>query len=161
MSLLFFSEQDFALSSKDGMKFLGVRCKGLTFLLFFSTQCPTCHDFISVVKKLPFQYKESKFGLYHIKDGHDKIVKASMGTTTEIKYVPYLVLYNDGIPFALYEGPPDTDKIIQFIHSIDTKLKQSDERKVEALKPTSVNNTRVCYLTMKQAYEPTPQEGKQ
>ena len=63
------------------------------------------------------------FGTINVSDNMN-IVKASMKSTTPIKYVPYCIMYIDGVPFMRYDGTRNIEQIKTFVFEIAGRLQR-------------------------------------
>lgn len=93
------------------------RNRGLFMVLFYSPNCEFCHEILNIFNDLPVKVRGCNFGVLNIED-HIQPIKQSLGTTTEIKVVPYILLFKDGRPNIRYSGPPNIDSVIEFINDV-------------------------------------------
>lgn len=91
--------------------------RGLFMVLFYSPQCEFCHEILAIFNDLPVKVRGCSFGILNIEE-HIQPIRNSIGTTTEIKVVPYILLFKDGRPSIRYSGPPNIDSVIEFINDV-------------------------------------------
>ena len=90
--LLFLTDDYFKVMSTPKGDVLGNTIRCISLVLFFSTQCQYCHQFIPVFKKLPGKVGGCQFGMINISTNRS-VVEKSKNTTSPLSYVPYIVLY--------------------------------------------------------------------
>jgi hypothetical protein len=89
----------------------------------------------------------------------------SQQTISPIKYVPYIVLYVNGIPLMLYQGPSTEKDITDFIVDVSTKLQKKQPFSKEKVKDQETSGIpsytigkpicgdgKLCYLEFANAY---------
>tara|TARA_Y100001970_G_C13796354_1_gene632770 strand:+ start:129 stop:632 length:504 start_codon:yes stop_codon:yes gene_type:complete len=163
--LLFCTNEDFFIQNIKDQNILSCNINGFTFLLFYSNQCKHCKNLVPIFKSLPGTIGGCKFGMINISKNKE-IIKKSMNSTTEIKYVPLMILYIDGKPFMRYDGPLDKQSILEFIvnvaNSIQDKQNFSDNKEISPKKqsipeycigrPLCGKNNK-CYVKYDNAYQ--------
>jgi len=124
--LLFLQTEDFAI--QKGMKgnILCHGIRGLSLILFYSTNCQYSRALIPVFKRLPGQLGGCQFGMINI-SSEKTLIEMSKSTISEIKYVPLIILYIAGKPFIRYDGPSEENEIKRFIFEVSSKI-QSKEK---------------------------------
>jgi len=124
--LLFLQTEDFMI--QKGMKgnILCHNIRGLSLILFYSTNCQYSRALIPVFKRLPGQLGGCQFGMINI-SSEKMLIEMSKATISEIKYVPLIILYVAGKPFIRYDGPSDENEIKRFIFEVSNKI-QSKEK---------------------------------
>lgn len=112
--LLFLSKNNFYITrgAKGPIMCTHLR-RGFSLVLFYSSQCPNCKPYAATFKSLPGTIDGCQFAMANATDRNIRAM--SKGTLTELKYVPYILLYADGRPLVKYSGPPDQSTIIRFI----------------------------------------------
>ena len=94
------------------------------------------------------------------------VVSMSRDTISEIKYVPYIVLYVNGKPYIRYDGPYDAMEVAQFVIEITNKLHSKEkfmetdtikisEKSIPAYCIGSPVTDRISYLNFMDAYKKT------
>jgi len=168
--LLFLTANDFQNIEKENGNVLCTNIKGFSLILFYSTQCNYCKELIPIFKNLPGQVDGCNFGMINVnKNKH--IIQMSNQTIVPITYVPYIILYIDGIPFMRYDGESNQDEILNFIIEVANKVKekrqfsnknnQEENNKLKEpeippyciAKPLCGKNDRRCYLKYDSAYK--------
>ena len=120
--LIFLTTNDFHLEKGQKGMLLSNRISGFSLVLFYSTQCKHCVNFVPNFRKLPGVISGCQFGMINISKNKD-LIKISSRTITPIEYVPYLILYSNGKPFMRYDGQHDIKSIKNFIMDVNNKLK--------------------------------------
>ena len=163
--LLFLSEDYFKIVNTPKGDALGTTIRGISLILFYSTQCPYCEPFIPVFKKLPGTVGGCQFGMINISTNRS-IVEKSKNTIMPLTYVPYIVLYSNGNPIVSYDGPPNEQELKNFVMTIvqSNQAKQQFiqdkpvvEKPVENAIPAYTigkpKNTDRCYFNWDSAYK--------
>lgn len=163
--LLFLSEDYFKTMNTQKGDVLGTTIRGISLILFYSTQCPYCEPFIPIFKKLPGTVGGCQFGMINISTNRS-IVEKSKNTIMPLTYVPYIVLYNNGQPIVSYDGPPNEQELKNFVMSIvqsnQAKQQFMQEKKLQVPEQPSAipaytigvpKNAEKCYLDWASAYK--------
>jgi thioredoxin-like negative regulator of GroEL len=124
--LLFLQTEDFSIQKGVKGNILCHSIRGLSLLLFYSTNCQHCRALIPIFKRLPGQLGGCQFGMINV-SMQKNIIAMSKATISEIKYVPLIILYVAGKPFIRYDGPHDENEIKRFILEVSSKI-QSKEK---------------------------------
>lgn len=99
-----------------------------SIVLFYATTCQHSLQLLPIFKKLPKTVNGGcQVGLFNV-GFYQEIIPRSQNTDTPIKYVPYIVMYNNGVPFIQYEGEQNEKAIIEFIKTMIDKIKQETKR---------------------------------
>lgn len=119
------TSDSFVTVNNQGKKFLCLNgSQGVTLILFKVDKCPGCAEtlphFISLAKA---GYGNVKYGICDV-TADRRVLKKSQDTTTEIKGVPHLILFNAERPFSVLKGSKDMSSLKNFIATSLTKLKQ-------------------------------------
>lgn len=126
MSIIYLTTDDFYIpkneNPSDHVK-LCIKMRGLSFIYFSSNNCKFCDEFLPVFKSLPKVIGGCHFGTINVSNNMN-IVKASMKSTTPIKYVPYCIMYIDGVPFMRYDGTRNIEQIKTFVFEIAGRLQR-------------------------------------
>ena len=163
--LLFCTNEDFFIQNIKDQNVLSCNIDGFSFILFYSTQCKFCKQLVPIFKSLPGTIGGCKFGMLNISKNKE-IIQKSIHSSTEIKYVPLMILYIDGKPFMRYDGPLDKQSILEFIvnvaNSIQDKQNFSENKEIVQPKkeipeycigrPLCGKNNR-CYVKYDNAYQ--------
>jgi hypothetical protein len=129
--LLFLTVDDFLISRGTKGNILCNTIGGFSLILFYSTQCQHCQNFIPIFKKLPGTVGGCQFGMVNV--GANKgLIRMSKETITPLTFVPYIVLYINTRPFMAYRGNADINEIRRFVievsQKINNKQKFSEEK---------------------------------
>lgn len=168
--LLFLTHEDFSIGKSDDGPILCNSIKGLSLILFYSTQCTYCQKFIPIFKRLPGSINGCQFGMINISQNKPTVLM-SRQTISPITYVPLIILYFNGKPYMIYTGPYDENEIKRFVievaNSIINRQKIVNEEKVKNTgkgipeytigHPLCGDDER-CYLEFDEAYFDTPQK---
>ena len=129
--LLFLTSDDFNTQKGTKGNIVCNNIRGFSLILFYSTSCPHCQQFIPLFKTLPGNLPGCQFGLINI-NKNKRVIRESKQSVSPIEYVPYIILFINGKPFMRYDGPPDQHEIINFIQEISKREedKQQFSRKV-------------------------------
>jgi thioredoxin-like negative regulator of GroEL len=120
-SLLYLTPNDF--DAKMHHKILNT-----SIVLFYATTCQHSLHLLPIFKRLPKTINGAcQVGLFNV-GFYNEIIPRSQTTDTPITYVPYIVLYNNGVPLIQYEGEQEEAAIVEFIKSMMDKLKQETKK---------------------------------
>jgi hypothetical protein len=132
--LLFLTYEDFFIGKGTDGPILCNQIKGLSLILFYSTQCTYCQKFIPIFKRMPGSINGCQFGMINVSQ-NKQCVLMSKETIAPITYVPYIILYVNGKPYMVYNGPYDENEIKRFVievaNSIMKRQKMDSEDKVK------------------------------
>ena len=150
MSILFLLNQDFTvrpggIESNPVMK---ISVNGLVLVFFHSPRCAICTRKVPLFKSFQRYIGGCRLALVNATDSG--IVYKSQNTTTPIQYVPFIVLYNNGVPYAEYKGPMDLENIQNFIHSLSKEIQNSfitPHKKIVSRGGPLYGEEEVTYLT--------------
>jgi len=119
--LLFLQTNDFSI--QKGMKgdILCHKIRGISLVLFYSTNCKYCIELIPIFKRLPGKIGGCQFGMINV-SLERQIIELSKVTISSIKYVPLIILYVSGKPFIRYDGPHDEEELKRFIIEVSNKI---------------------------------------
>ncbi len=139
--LLFLQTDDFSILKGNKGNILCHNIRGLSIILFYSTNCQYSRALIPIFKRLPGQIGGCQFGMINVSVEKHIILK-SKETISEIKYVPLIILYVAGKPFIRYDGPHDENEIKRFIFEVCNKIqtKEKFSNKEKAASSVSVND---------------------
>lgn len=121
----FLGHDDFIIKQGDKGLILSLiyESKGLTLVLFYSTECPYCDSLIKIFKQIPQSVNGCQFAMVNVSRNMN-LVEKSKNTIAPISYVPDLILYVNGSPYVRYDGPHHLDHIKDFIVDISLKIKK-------------------------------------
>jgi thioredoxin-like negative regulator of GroEL len=124
--LLFLQAQDFNIQKGLKGEILCNNIRGLSLILFYSTNCQYCRELIPIFKRLPGQLGGCQFGMINVSNERN-IIEMSKLTISSIKYVPLIILHVSGKPFIRYDGPHDENEIRRFIFEVSNKIQTKEK----------------------------------
>ena len=143
-SLLFLESRDFSLRSGDKgqVLYLTYQPRGLTLVLFYSTDCPYCDSLIVQFKQLPSHMNGCTFAMVNVGKYHS-IVEMSQSTIIPLSYVPDIILFVNGYPYIRYEGNNDISSILNFLLEVNKNIKNLSfiENKNNQQQPSQYNQS--------------------
>ena len=154
--ILFLGNDDFQVRQGDKGQILSLtyESKGLTLVLYYSTECPYCDNLINKFKQLPSFVNGCQFAMVNVSRNMD-IVERSKNTIAPISYVPDVILYVNGAPYVRYDGPHDIQHIKDFIVDIYKKIQKT------AFMEQEMSQNRTQYPTMQPQEYQAPQQNMQ
>jgi hypothetical protein len=174
-ALLLLTSGDFQVQKGQKGDIMCHGIPGFSLILFYSTHCVHCQNLTPIFKKLPGTITGCQFGMINVST-NGACIAMSKNTIAPIKFVPYLVLYVNGKPYMIYQGPHDINEIKRFVfevgNSFDKRQKFSSNPKDKEVNKGSVNkqhesgctegipiygdnSDQVCYLENQEAYPTT------
>jgi len=130
---LFLTSEDFSVQKGAKGDIVCHNIPGLSVILFYSTFCDYCQNFIPIFKKIPGTIGGCQFGMTNVST-NKAVVEMSRNTVSQIKYVPYIVLYVNGKPFMSYKGPPDENEIRRFVMEVANNIQKKQQFSKEKVK---------------------------
>lgn len=124
--LLFLQTEDFSIQKGVKGPILCHSIRGLSLVLFYSTNCQYSRNLIPIFKKMPGQLGGCQFGMINV-SSEKQIIGMSKSTISEIKYVPLMILYVAGKPFVRYDGPHNESEIKRFIFEVSSKIQTKEK----------------------------------
>jgi thioredoxin-like negative regulator of GroEL len=124
--LLFLQSDDFKLTSGLKGVIMTTQIKGISVVIFYSSQCIHCKKLIPLVKNLSSTIQGCQFGIVNVGNAKDCIL-LSRKTKNPINVVPYIILYVNGRPYMRYQGPHEKEAITQFIIDATKQTYQSQK----------------------------------
>tara|TARA_B100001250_G_scaffold18722_1_gene16153 strand:+ start:484 stop:1014 length:531 start_codon:yes stop_codon:yes gene_type:complete len=124
--LLFLTSDDFFLKDGSKGKIICNNIPNFSLILFYSTNCPHCQEFIPIFKSLPGTLTGCQFGMINV-NKNKNIIRLSKQTISPITFVPYIILFINGKPFMRYDGPPNQQDITNFVHEISQKVENKQQ----------------------------------
>ena len=121
--IYFLNHTDFEVMKGDrgDMMTLKYDKKGLTLVLFYSKELPSCDFMMTRFKQLPGLMNGCNFAMVNMNKNME-LVEVSRNTIAPISYVPDLTLFVNGCPFIRYDGPQEIDNICNFLRDIYDKI---------------------------------------
>lgn len=157
--LLFLTSEDFFIRGDT----LSCNIRGISLILFYSTQCIYCKTLIPIFKTLTGTIGGCQFGMINVSNSKS-CIKMSRETICPITYVPYIILYVNGNPFMRYNGPSDINEIQRFVLEVANKIHSKQKFSEEIISKDTqkeippytigipVCNNDICYLEFEDAY---------
>ena len=135
----------------------------LSFILYYSNNCPHCENMLSIMQSLPTKIQGIQMAIFNVStDANKQVVLKSIKTNTPLKYVPYMLFYVNGKPYVQYTGEYKLDNILSFLNSVLKSLDKPSNTFETVSIPKKVTNgstfgqplcsNKVCFLTMDMAY---------
>lgn len=123
--ILFLNHGDFEIrkGDKGDMMTLKYDRTGLTLVLFYSKELPTCAHLMTRFKQLPSLINGCNFAMVNMNKNME-LVQMSRNTIAPITYVPDLTLFVNGCPFIRYDGEQEIDAIRKFLEDIYEKIQK-------------------------------------
>ena len=147
---------------------LCTKLPGISMILFWTKDCEFCGELKDIIKELPNRVPNMKFATCNIgisargSDGNivDKPVhRMSIGSTTPINHVPFIIVYINNKPYKIYDGERSMAHVLKFISGVladiqkgATKQKTEEEGNVETYGAIPKGRAKRCYLTVDSAY---------
>lgn len=102
--------------------------KGFSVVFFKSSTCKYCKDVEPAFHNASSSLQGCTFAVMDVDQDNSQIVRISNTTLNKLKYVPYVVLYANGIPTAVFnqnESNPDanTSLLKEFIIKTTAQIK--------------------------------------
>jgi hypothetical protein len=175
MSIYELDSEDFVVKKGAKSDILCTQLSGFSLILFYSKSCQYCPLLLEIFRRLPEKINGCLFGIINIQK-NPKCISNSQSTNTPIKYVPYIVLYVNGVPMAVYGGDYEIQQICSFItDTINTIMKKQQFTTAKPADPSGessnpippyclgkpVCNGQVCYLALDKAYVNQAQQQRQ
>lgn len=164
----FLDHTHFTLQRINEKLTLCTKLPGMSMVLFWTKDCEYCGEFKTIFKDLPSRVPNVRFGTCNVgiaaraPDGSlvDKPVhRMSVGTSTPINHVPFVIFYINNKPYKIYEGERTMSSVLRFISVNLTdiqkgvaKPKSKDEGNVETYGAIPKGRAKRCYLTVDSAY---------
>lgn len=163
--LVYLTPNDFFVTRQNQ---LANKIRGFSLIFFSSSNCKYCKDVMPSFVRLSGELQGCTFGLMNVDQDDQRIVNISNTTLNKLDYVPYIVLYVNGIPHSVFspdEKNPSAnyESMKKFIIDTTISIKNGSFKKREtnnnndAISPYSVgipgNKKRVCYLNYDNAYK--------
>lgn len=142
--LLFLTKDDLHLeeSSRGGLILCNCVKRGISIVLFYSSKCEHCLKLIPIFKKLPGHINGVQFALSLVTP---EIAIISKKTIAPIQYVPLIILFVNGRPFVIYDGPFTEHDIKSFIIDYGKKISarerdtfQQQKQQKQSLNPQQI-----------------------
>ena len=162
--MIFLDNEDFYVDKSSNGLVLCTKIPNLSFVLFYSNGCMHCHRMKAILKQLPNYIHGIQLGLINV-DNNKKTIVDSSNTITQIKYVPFLMFYVNGIPYIQYSGEHKLEHVTTFLKKVISSLQnqhsssfddKKDRKKVQKNLPTLgipiCGKDQKIYCNVKEAY---------
>lgn len=167
------TDKEFTLNQTKKGYTLCNTIKGISFGVFYSSNCPHCKVALSIVNSLSKKANICNFFIINV-DTYKNIVDMSQKTISPIKYVPDMILYVNGRPFLKYTGVKTENDVGNFIANVIKQLQSNKNFNNNSVIDTPapietiggvipfniVCEGDLCYLTSKEAYSGNSVENK-
>ena len=121
--IYFLNHTDFEVMKGDRGDMMSLKYdkNGLTLVLFYSKELPSCDFMMTRFKQLPGLMNGCNFAMVNMNKNME-LVELSRNTIAPISYVPDLTLFVNGCPFIRYDGPQEIENICNFLRDIYEKI---------------------------------------
>ena len=165
MSIVYLTPNDFYVTQSND---LAHKIPKFSLVFFSSANCVYCKDVLPAFASVSSIIKGCTFAIMDVDQGGMRIVKISERTKTPLTYVPFVVMYVNGVPIAVFD--PDEENpsanfnllknfIISNANAIRSgrKITGVQSSRKEKVCDTSIGMAvcgprKVCYLTDEEAY---------
>lgn len=172
------TDQDYrVIELPDGRKRLTIGVRGPTLVYYYSRVCEGCKKFTpEYIQHVAPRAQQVNIAMCNPRLNNDTVARMSQGTNTPIQYVPYFVLYIDGMPIMEYNLEKSASAILKFLEDI---VPHADSNGYQPPNSGSINPAvskdsdggmsyygkcknegSVCYLNMDQAYPEMGRSGE-
>lgn len=135
------TRQDFHLKPHKKSNLLGTNFEGASLVLFHSSNCVYCSDFLPIYRQLPMKIPFFKYGIINLNQGDNKqVYELSKQTIEPIVGVPMMVVYNDGKPIMIYDGPRQLQFLIEFLSNVQQLLQSRSNFRTSVQTQQTSNN---------------------
>ncbi len=125
--LSFLTGDDFSVvEGPNGRPIMVHQFRGLSMVMFYSNSCSHCQTLLPVFKELPKVVNGAHFALANVSSNKSIVAKAR-STNTPIEYVPLVIFYVDGAPFAQYTGEHNLQAIVGFIKEMAQRARSRQQ----------------------------------
>jgi len=121
--LLHLKTEDFYIRDGTKGKILCHKVPNFSVILFYSPVCEHCQRLMPMFKTLPSAIHGVSFGIVNVSSSKD-VIGMAKATVSPVRYVPYIVLYVDGVPYMSYKGENTSQGIGQFIVEVINNIQK-------------------------------------
>jgi hypothetical protein len=136
--LIFLSSGDFTLHQGTKGPIMCTSIPDLSLILFYSTKCEYCHDFLEAWRRLPGSLAGCQYGICNVGKNKGAILM-SKETIAPIEFVPYVLLYINGKPYMNYQGSPAIKDILDFVKEVNQNYLQT-KANIQRVERRNANN---------------------
>ena len=151
----------FETIQKDGKKILCLKnfSRSYALVIFTGNNCQHCVKMMDVVNKVMPNFENKLHFLTINLSENEEVHKDSIGTATNITYVPFVILYADNLPYKIFEGDYNEIEFQQFLNFvIEPKRTQLISKPQQIIKQEEYTEQSsncsggYCYKTFEDAY---------
>jgi thioredoxin-like negative regulator of GroEL len=171
MPSVFLSDADFNIQQGKNGKLLCHNIPSISLVLFYSQQCEYCQDVFPQFEMISNQIPGCTFAYLNILK-FQKVAVLSGQTIAPITYVPFIILYVNGVPYMKYNGKKTANDIAKFVTDVLSRINVnqnfSNQKTTRNLQDTStvpeyvngaipyniICDAEQCYITVNEAYKP-------
>lgn len=124
-------------------KSMNIDIQGITLVFFKTEGCPGCSMFDQVFNQISREERRINYATIDLSQ-HRNVVQMSKSSTTEIRKVPHIILYDQGRPHARFTGEKTIKGIREFLATILPSLLQRPPQ-VSFVQPQSVGHPSAPY----------------
>lgn len=163
-SISFLNANDFGV--KDGELVCSLSSRGMTVILFYSSNCQFCPTAIDQFKQLPGLFQGCRFCMVNITNNYS-IIEMSKQTKFVIQVVPLVMVYFNGVAKAIYNGRIQTQTLGEYLVKAHQQLSNptSGTTAGKTIPPYTVGipvcDGDVCYIDYSKAYNKEEKEAPQ
>lgn len=138
MSIVQIGDQNFYLGGHHN-KTLNINLNGFVLVFFKMQNCPGCNAFEPIFQQLSQNIRTINYAICDISI-HKNPISLSRNTNNEIKAVPWIVFYSDGIPVAKYNGKKNIPSLKGFINKVIPLAQQRKQQTQKNFMPQPQRN---------------------
>lgn len=120
MSVRFLSTNNFFIQNTSSGNHLCHNIGGISCIMFTSPKCHYCNQFKPQFMSMSNIVRSCTFAIADV-GTNAGIIALARESSTKIEYVPLIIIYNDGMPVAIYSGDLDSQMLASFIHNMQSK----------------------------------------
>jgi thioredoxin-like negative regulator of GroEL len=161
--LLYLTSEDFNKTTQNGKNMMVHSITGFSLILFYSNHCKFCPEYTALFRMLPGSVSGCQFGILNV-DSNKDFINHSKNTISQINYVPFILLYVNGVPFMKYNGPATIQELSRFIVEVSKNLQQRQKFSPDVVKKDPSGGIpaytighplkhMVCFLEFEEAYD--------
>jgi hypothetical protein len=142
--MLFLSADDFFVVQSQSQSFLSHSIYGISLILFYSNGCNHSNRFLPIFKSISNTTYGCQFGMINVSTNRH-VIQMSQSTVTPLKFVPLLILYLNGHPYMIYDGPKEVYYIQTFISEISNSMsskQQNQQNPNRHIQQGTIRNTK-------------------
>lgn len=137
MSIIHLEPKNFHVSGRQ-KKTLNTNVRGPALVFFKSQKCPTCRNFEPIFYSLSNSHHGMVFAIADL-TLHREIVRLSMGTVVQIKSVPCIIFYHDGVPKTKYTGEFSMNALSRYISGMMKDIRAVETHQKQFMRSNPYN----------------------